>query len=150
MKNIIKKLIIKFTPHKLTNIYYNNLLKYASLSYSQEGEDMILKRIFNEKKNGFYIDVGAHHPKRFSNTHYFYLKGWRGINIDAMPSSMKLFNKQRPKDINLEIAISDKKEVLTYYGFNESALNSFSKEISNQRDGLNDYKIISIIFLKVC
>ncbi|MCK5460166.1 FkbM family methyltransferase, partial [Candidatus Parcubacteria bacterium] len=103
---------------------------------------MILKRIFNEKKNGFYIDVGAHHPKRFSNTHYFYLKGWRGINIDAMPSSMKLFNKQRPKDINLEIAISDKKEVLTYYGFNESALNSFSKEISNQRDGLNDYKII--------
>ena len=143
IKNKIKKIIIKLTPSKVINLYRRNKIKYASLSYSQEGEDMILKRIFENKKNGFYVDVGAHHPKRFSNTYYFYLKGWMGINIDAMPNSMKLFEKERIKDINLEIAISDKKQLLTYYIFNESALNSFSKNISYQRNKLNNYKIIS-------
>lgn len=38
-------------------------------SYSQHGEDVILVSLFNYKKDGFYVDVGAHHPYRFSNTH---------------------------------------------------------------------------------
>lgn len=127
-KYIINKVLIKIMPDKL--------------SYSQEGEDKILERYFQEKDKGFYIDVGAHHPIRFSNTYKFYLKGWRGINIDAMPGSMKLFDKIRPYDINIEAAISDKEEILTYYAFNESALNGFSSEIANLRDGNDGYKIV--------
>ncbi|MEA2065142.1 MAG: SAM-dependent methyltransferase, partial [Patescibacteria group bacterium] len=70
LKRALINLIVRSTPKKLRNIYrnYDEELKFASLSYSQEGEDMILKRIFESQKNGFYIDVGAHHPKRFSNT----------------------------------------------------------------------------------
>ncbi len=44
---------------------------YAVKSYSQEGEDLILRRIFNDRASGFYVDVGAHHPRRFSNTFNF-------------------------------------------------------------------------------
>ena len=45
----------------------------------------------------------AHHPQRFSNTYKFYLKGWRGINIDAMPEEYGTYSgKFRPGDINLE------------------------------------------------
>jgi FkbM family methyltransferase len=110
-------------------------------SYSQEGEDMILRRVFENQVTGFFVDVGAHHPKRFSNTYFFYKRGWSGINIDAMPGSMKAFEKYRPRDINIEKPISSKKQVLTYYAFNEPALNGFSKEISESRDGLNNYKI---------
>jgi FkbM family methyltransferase len=117
--------------------------EYAVKSYSQEGEDLILKRLFSRKPMGFYVDVGAHHPKRFSNTHIFYSTGWRGINIDALPGSMNVFNQYRPRDINLEIAISDKVEELTYYEFNDPALNGFSKELSNFREKNTGYQIIS-------
>ncbi len=41
-----------------------------------------------------------------------------GINIDAMPGSMKLFNKFSQGDINIEKLISDKTQTLTYYAFN--------------------------------
>lgn len=58
---------------------------------------------FRKKKIGFYVDVGAHHPMRFSNTYFFYRMGWSGINIDAMPGSMKEFKKYRRRDINLEL-----------------------------------------------
>lgn len=100
---------------------------YATKSFSQEGEDLLLKRIFEHKKNGFYIDVGAHHPFRFSNTYLFYKKGWKGINLDAMPNSMKIFEKYRPRDINLEIPVGKDGEKLVYYIFNEPALNTFDK-----------------------
>ena len=63
-----------------------------------------------------------------SNTHFFYKKGWSGINIDALPGSMKQFKRVRSRDINLEIPISDKEETLLYYMFSPSFYNSFSIE----------------------
>lgn len=141
MKSILKKILPKSVIKFIVNFKNNYLDGYALKSYSQEGEDMILRRIFERQSTGFYVDVGAHHPKRFSNTYFFYKKGWVGINVDAMPGSMNFFEKIRPRDINIEIPISSKKQVLTYYAFNEPALNGFSKEISEARDGLNNYKI---------
>lgn len=122
--------------------------KQNSISYSQEGEDLILQKFLYDCKKGFYVDIGAHHPVRFSNTYYFYLRGWKGINIDAMPGSMKAFDKIRKRDINLEIPISEKSEKLNYYVFNEPALNGFSKNISELRDNVNNYKILSEIELE--
>jgi len=86
----------KLLPIGLTEWLRIVLDKYALKSYSQEGEDMILRRIFEDNETGFYVDVGAHHPARFSNTNYFYKRGWRGLNIDAMPGSMSKFKKYRP------------------------------------------------------
>lgn len=126
--------------NKFKNLY--NLYKYSNRSFSQEGEDQILERLLDSNNNGFYVDIGAHHPIKFSNTYKFYLKGWRGINIDAMPGSMDSFNKLRPRDINLEVPVSSKREKLLYHIFNEPALNTFSKSEATKKNGLRDYKII--------
>ena len=139
LKKIIKLTLPNSAFQALARVKSKYFDKYYQKSYSQEGEDMVLKRLFENQKVGFYVDVGAHHPKRFSNTYFFYKQGWRGVNIDAMPDSMLLFKKTRPRDINIEKPVSDRKQVLTYYAFNEPALNGFSKEISAERDGRNDY-----------
>jgi FkbM family methyltransferase len=118
-------------------IKLNFLDGYAQKSYSQEGEDIILSCMFRNKHVGFYVDVGAYHPKRFSNTFLFYKRGWRGINIDAMPAVRKTFIKARPRDINLEIAVSDKKERLTYHIFDETALNGFIVSLADRRGAKN-------------
>ena len=117
--------------------------KHSQMSFSQEGEDMILSRLFDgTNTGGFYIDIGAHHPQRFSNTYRFYLQGWRGINIDPLPGCMDLFNEVRPRDINLEYAISEDASELTYFEFNEPALNGFSEALAEQRHGLREYRLI--------
>lgn len=137
----MKKRIVNLLPDgirsRILNFKNNFLDSFSSPSYSQEGEDMILSKIFKNKGKGFYVDVGAHHPKRFSNTFYFYKKGWRGINIDAMPGSMKPFDMLRSRDINLEIPVSNSSQILTYYSFNDPALNGFSKELSEARNNNN-------------
>jgi len=130
---------------KIKNTYFND---YSMKSYSQEGEDMILRQIFEKRPIGFYVDVGAHHPKRFSNTYFFYKRGWSGINIDATPLRMKLFQQHRKRDINLEIPIASKDQVLNFFSFNEPALNSFCAELSWERDGQNGYFIEEEILLQ--
>ncbi|HUJ10926.1 MAG TPA: FkbM family methyltransferase [Verrucomicrobiae bacterium] len=111
-------------------------------SYSQEGEDGILRRIFAGQQTGFFVDIGAHHPKRYSNTYYFYLYGWRGINVDAAPESIHLFRKMRPRDINVEAAVADGRRTLTYYEFDEPTLNGLSREISLVRHENGPYRIV--------
>ncbi|MGE0126742.1 MAG: FkbM family methyltransferase [Blastocatellales bacterium] len=115
-------------------IYREKAYSHSLLSYSQEGEDMILRRIFDDRQKGFYVDVGAHHPQRFSNTYFFYVRGWRGINIDAMPGCMDLFNAIRPNDINIEAAIAGERRELIYFMFDDPALNSFDEALSRSRD----------------
>jgi hypothetical protein len=71
---------------------------YATKSYSQEGEDMILNRIFEGKCQGFYVDIGAHHPRRFSNTYFFYKHGWTGINVEPNPDVVRIFTPFPPEN----------------------------------------------------
>lgn len=138
-------LTVIFVPSR---VYTNSKYAFHKISFSQDGEDIVIAELFNNKPEGFYVDVGAHHPQRFSNTYYFYLNGWSGINIDAMPGSMKIFDDLRPRDINLEIPISDKSEILTYYQFDEPALNSFSLPLSHELIKTSHYKIIAETQLK--
>jgi FkbM family methyltransferase len=115
---------------------------YQQKSWAQEGEDLILERYFASQREGFYVDVGAHHPLRFSNTYKFYKRGWQGINIDAMPNSMVEFNKLRSRDINIEVPVSADSKILPYYIFNEPALNGFDAELSRERNqAKNNYFI---------
>lgn len=116
-------------------------------SYSQDGEDVVLSAFFDHKKNykGFFVDVGAHHPVRFSNTWMFYKKGWRGINIDPTPGSMKPFRWLRSRDINLEIGVGGTPGILTFFCFNEPALNTFNKAVAEERNTGKPYRITKSI-----
>ena len=104
---------------------------------------MLLKRLFEiHDYKGLYVDIGAHHPLRFSNTYYFYKRGWSGINVDAMPGSMKTFNSKRSRDINLELPVSRVKEILTYFAFEEPALNTFSEDNANSIVNYNQSQLL--------
>lgn len=105
--------------------YLNLPILYGKFSYSQEGEDIILDKIFEGKKDGFYVDIGAFHPFKYSNTQKLYEKGWNGINIEPNKGNCKLFNIARKRDINLNIGIGSKNATQTYYTFEDPALNTF-------------------------
>ena len=61
--------------------------KVYQLSFSQCGEDLLIDYVF--KLRGIaqpsYIDIGANDPFYLNNTAIFYLRGCRGINIEANP-----------------------------------------------------------------
>lgn len=141
LKKGIKKVLIKLLESdELGNIFNES----ASVAYSQEGEDRILYSLFSllNKKNGFYVDVGAHHPQRFSNTYIFYLQGWRGINIDANADVFPLFQKERPRDINISMGVGIKAETSIFYVFNDPAVNTFDVKTAQNCIKETSFKII--------
>ena len=85
------------------------------ITYAQNFEDVLLARVFRHKPHGFYIDVGAHDPVDLSTTKYFYDLGWHGINIEPVPSNHRRFVDQRPRDINLNMAVGDRSGVRTLH-----------------------------------
>lgn len=108
-------------------------------SYSQYGEDLILKGLMERdqidlSKKGFYLDVGAHHPTRFSNTKLFYDLGWSGINIEPNEGIKCLFDKTRPRDKTLEIGLGKKCGSQKFFLYNETALNSLNNRDSELLD----------------
>src|ERR1700690_3428270 len=129
MKEWVKALLPKAALQRLRELRERWFDVYSQKSYSQEGEDLLLDRFVAHIPSGFYVDVGAHHPKRVSNTYLLKCKGWHGLNIDANPGSMRLFKQIRPRDINVEAAVSSTPQELTYYSFNDPALNTFRKNI---------------------
>jgi FkbM family methyltransferase len=116
-------------------------LAHAALSFAQEGEDMILRRYFEGRGAGTYVDVGAHHPWRFSNTYWFYRHGWSGLNIDATPGSMDSFRRARPRDRNLEAAVAGVAGTMTFFSFDEPALNTFDPAAA-QRAREAGYRVV--------
>jgi FkbM family methyltransferase len=104
---------------------------YRLESYSQCGEDLALRWLFDSVSKGFYVDVGACHPKRFSNTYYFYKRGWTGINIDPTPGFIELFRKARPRDINLPYAVaSSARDLKLYINESEPCVNTLSPDFA--------------------
>jgi FkbM family methyltransferase len=142
MKSLIKSSIPRPLWQSLSGIRQKWFATYARTSFSQEGEDLILERFFERRETGFYVDVGAHHPVRFSNTYLLYRRGLSGINIDANPGSMVKFRRMRPRDINIEAAVSAVRQDLTFYVFNEPALNTFDKQLAMQRVEGGSYSIV--------
>lgn len=99
--------------------------------YSQFYEDYILAYVFKDQPIGFYVDVGANDPDKNSVTKYFYLAGWRGINIEPIPELVEKLNKSRPEDTNKGVAISDKPGELTLYkGVEASGLSTLNPKIA--------------------
>ena len=111
-------------------LYYNIYIRNFKFFFhsSQFGEDKKIIKLFKEKRNGTYLDLGCFHPIRQNNTYLLHKLGWKGINIDLNPVSIELFNIARPNDINICMAISRKKGSKNLFFDHElSSLNTISK-----------------------
>lgn len=110
-------------------------------SYSQSGEDLIADlELFGQKK-GFYVDVGAYHPKLFSNTYLFYKRGWKGVCIDPNPALDDMFMSARPRDLFLNLGVAEHDDVMEYVMFDDGAANTFVAEQSRRNVKLSKRKI---------
>lgn len=111
-------------------------------SWSQEGEDLILARFMEPRTTGFYVDVGAHDPFRFSNTAFFYARGWTGIAIEPDPDGARLIRRYRPKDAVVNLGVAQMRSEMIFFRFDEPALNTFSAALAEQRQQQDGYRIV--------
>lgn len=120
LKNLLRPLYKRFFP-----------ASWSVRSYSQEGEDILIGALLATTSKGYYVDIGCHHPHRFSNTYLLYKRGWSGLCIDPLPGTRRAFAQARPRDVVVEVGISLELGKLNYFMFNEAALNTFDPELAH-------------------
>jgi len=120
--------------------------KHVKISYSQTGEDLIVKFIFDAIgiQMPTYIDIGAYHPEHLSNTALFYRNGCRGINIEPDPTLFERFKLERSEDINLNLGISNVAGEIDFYILSTPTLNTFSKDEAERCTQQGSHHIVSI------
>ena len=121
----------------------------CSVSYAQEGEDLVLARLLEGRAHGFYVDIGAHHPTRFSNTCFFYERGWRGINVEPSPDAVEAFRRSRSRDTNLQAGVAEQPGSLTYFVFDDAALNTFDEKLKQERESNTPYRVVATSTVEV-
>ncbi len=120
-------------------------------SFGQYNQDEFLDTfVFKNFKDGFYVDVGAYDGITFSNTHRFHLfHNWSGINIEPLTKAFELLKQNRNSDINLNIAITNKKGSEKFIESNEDMLSGLSSgmvmehidRIKKSKEGEKTYSV---------
>jgi len=85
------------------------------ISYAQNGEDIVLLRLFAGQAHGVWIDVGANHPINDSVTKNFSDLGWWGLNVEPVESFFRALVADRPRDVNINAAVSDHTGTMTFH-----------------------------------
>ena len=110
--------------------------QFTRHSYSQSGEDLLLDKLTGNQAHGFYVDVGAYDPHRLSNTKRFYKRGWRGINVEPNTKRYEKFMRERTRDINVNLGITDVSgtapQKAMFYEFFPDTLSTFSEHAAQE------------------
>jgi len=130
-------------------------MKYYDNSHSEAGQESFVLNMLNEKREGFFVEIGAYDSTTNSNT--FLLEsefGWRGFAIEINPDGAADYNKNRKSLCANADAITFDYE--TYFDFNgfpkridylqvdiEPAANTL---LALKKLPLNDYRFSVITF----
>lgn len=129
----------------------------AIISYSQAKEDIHLLRALKgvRHEDAFYIDVGANDPEIDSVTKLFYDHGWHGVNVEASPKWFAKVAQERPRDINIEAAVSDVPGELTFFSHDDGGLGTTVSDIADMHRremdiNLKEIKVKTITLNEIC
>lgn len=106
------------------------------VSYAQNYEDVILARVFRDRSDGFYVDVGAMDPVADSITKHFYDRGWHGINVEPNPHFYAKLANERPRDVNLPYCVSDEEGILTFHVFEDQGVSTLQPHVAEHFAGM--------------
>lgn len=102
------------------------------ISYAQNFEDVMLWRALRHVRAGFYVDIGANDPTIDSVTRWFYDQGWSGINVEPVPHWFDKLQADRPRDVNVQCAISNQDGPLTLYDIPDTGLSTLDSSIAQR------------------
>jgi FkbM family methyltransferase len=148
-----------FIEKTLRMLYSSYLFPGTRISYSQNGEDLIVKDLFSKLgiKNPSYLDIGANDPVFISNTYLLYSKGSKGVCIEPNEYLYRKLKRIRTEDIclNAGVAFNERTEA-DFYLFPKAAngLGTFSKKEADfwQNVGtknIGKYKVERILKLQL-
>lgn len=107
--------------------------------YSQCGQDKWLaNKVFANKQNGVFVDIGAHDGRSFSNSYYFEKQGWTGLAVEPLPDIYKKLSETR-NCICVNACISEQEGVKIF-----RKIEGYAEMLSGLVDGYDERHLLRI------
>lgn len=99
---------------------------------SERAEEWIVRDFFQDARDGVFVDVGANHHQRNSNTYYLETTlGWSGVAIEPQAKFADGYARNRPKTTFVPLFVSDvSNREATLYVTSNDLVASGSKEFT--------------------
>jgi hypothetical protein len=112
--------------------------------YSQRNEELIIRDFFQDRRDGFYLDVGCAWPQRNSTTYYLEKHlGWSGFGVDAVAEYGPMWAEVRERGKFFNFLVSDHADTKdTFYRADWTGVSSVDEE--NVKQWKVDYKKIEV------
>lgn len=82
--------------------------RYGPGHNSRFGEEWIIRDFFGDQRDGVFVDVGANHYQRESNTYFLETAlGWSGLAIEPQSKFAADYQSYRPKTKFISLFVSD-------------------------------------------
>jgi FkbM family methyltransferase len=112
------------------------ILKEGTKRYSQDDEELVIRDFFRDRRDGFFVDVGAGDYQRYSTT--FYLEeqlGWSGVAIDALAEYAEGYRLHRKRTTFVNALVTDRAHGPQKFYRAESfpEVSSVSKQLAEQQ-----------------
>ena len=106
--------------------------RYASARNSRYGEEWIVRDFFQDRRGGVFVDVGANHYQRDSNTYYLETElGWSGVAIEPQAKFASDYRAHRPLTTFVPLFVSDVSDrEATLYVTSNDLVASFDKGLA--------------------
>lgn len=130
----MRSLLKKYVPATVANwvrVHWPSFT-FRKYSYSQCGEDLVINFVLElicGSRPKRYLDVGANHPFRLSNTALLYAAGGAGVLVEPDPNFARLLRSKRPRDLVLQCGIHFSGEThADFFIMDPPTLNTFSRQ----------------------
>ena len=112
------------------------------MSTSQLGQDLEVLKVYTNKENGFFIEIGASDGIELSNTYLLETKyNWKGICCEPIPSRFEQLVKNRPHSFCCKEAVySQSGLTVTFDIASWDVLSGISTHIDKFKDKVNENK----------
>jgi hypothetical protein len=68
----------------------------------QAKQDKYVLKVLNEKRNGYFLEIGSNHPIHINNSYLLERRyGWKGIMVEYNASFLPLYKTHRPNSIHV-------------------------------------------------
>jgi FkbM family methyltransferase len=87
------RIVLRLYTNNFSIYIYNNPRNTDNKNYySQFGQDgYVFNNVFKNRKNGFFVDIGANHPTDCNNTYLLELNNWTGVAIEPQKELRELW-----------------------------------------------------------
>ena len=111
------------------------------MSQSQLAQDLEVIAFYNNKEDGFFIEVGASDGIKFSNTHLLeHQYNWKGICCEPIPNQFDQLVKNRPNSVCFNEAVYSQSGLTLTFGVVDNndlfsgIIDHLESRLSNDKD----------------